>query len=125
MTHRIILVGSRAQYETLVSEEDYDYLVQFKWTFGISHRSGVGLVYVRRCIRIGGEKRTILLHRVILERAFGHCPTGCSGDHYPSRNTLDNRRENLRWATHKQQRENRRVITPCTTKPAPENEIPF
>lgn len=40
---RILQVGSRNQYETKVSDDDYNFLIRFKWTFGISHRHGACL----------------------------------------------------------------------------------
>ena len=40
----LIVIGARAQYETQVSRDDYQYLLGFKWTFAVSHKNG-GLVY--------------------------------------------------------------------------------
>ncbi len=71
-----------------VSDEDYDYLKEFKWHLN-SWGSAQSL--------INGEKR--MMHRMVAERAG----IDCSNDiNHVSRDRLDNRRENLRAATRSQ-----------------------
>lgn len=118
---RRIYIGSRNQYAVIVDDCDYDYLMQWKWTFMFSHcRSKTGL-YARRCARINGEKKTIMMHTVILERKTGEKfksrSEGKSADH-KNRDTLNNTRENLRWATNEQQARNRRPRWKDHSKPS-------
>lgn len=107
MRIRTIYLGSRNQYQTIVSDDDYDFLMQWRWNFKISRG---GNVYARRTagrVRgVGGY--TLLMHTVILNRmglirpSDKHTPDHCNGS------TLDNTRENLVWATPREQVLNRR-----------------
>lgn len=100
-TTRTIIVGARGQYEAIVSEEDYAYLIQWRWTFKISRG---GNVYARRGggYKVGGYRPTILMHDVIMDRkaADGECeprPTPKHTAHHKNWKTLDYRRVNLEW----------------------------
>jgi len=53
---RIIYVGSLNQYETLVDDCDYDFLIQWRWTFKRSSHRYDDRIYARRCIRIAAKK---------------------------------------------------------------------
>jgi hypothetical protein len=64
---RTITIGRSRQFDVAVSDEDYDYLQQWLWTYAFSHPGG-SLVYARRSIRVSGESVTILMHHVVLER---------------------------------------------------------
>lgn len=68
---------------TLVDDEDYDYLNRWKWYESWNH-------YVVRGEYNGGNYKTIRMHRVIM-----NTPKGLVTDHI-NRDTLDNRRSNLR-----------------------------
>jgi hypothetical protein len=120
-----LTIGARAQYETQVSPEDYDYLLGFKWTFARSHRGGE-LIYARRSVREGSYNRTILMHRVVLNRMGLEQPTKRhTGDHWDG-DSLNNQRENLRWATPAEQMQNRRGIkSKAIEKPWWDEEIPW
>ncbi|EJN10459.1 hypothetical protein PMI42_06235 [Bradyrhizobium sp. YR681] len=48
--YRTITIGARVQYVVKVSPEDYDFLMQWRWTYAVSHQGG-GLVYARRSVR--------------------------------------------------------------------------
>lgn len=77
---------------TLVSEEDYPFLMQWTWGLQVDNR---GKNYVRRYIC----KSNLYLHRVIMRRV---CPAPSEAHRYVDHingDGLDNRRENLRWAT--------------------------
>lgn len=78
--------------EALVDDEDYEYLMQWKWQYGEG--------YARRSVKQAGHRRAVFMHAVVAERAgvigrpeIDHC----------NRNGLDNRRKNLRPATRRQQ----------------------
>jgi len=86
-------------YHAIVDIEDYHRLNCFKW-----HAAGKGnRIYATRSVRMKfGQIKTISLHREIAK------PTpGTMVDHR-SRNTLDNRRANLRLATPSQNSCNKR-----------------
>jgi hypothetical protein len=104
---RIITAGRSRQYQTLVSDEDYDHLQQWLWTFAVSHKGGE-LIYIRRSIRVGESNVTILMHHVVLERMAddGLIKPKRSKRHtahHGDGNALNNQRWNLTWRTPKQQ----------------------
>ena len=77
--------------ETIVDNEDYEYLNVYKWRNGAKG-------YAVRMTEIEGKSKMLLMHRVILERQ-GVDLTGLETDHI-NRKPLDNRRSNLRAITH-------------------------
>lgn len=82
---------------TIVGPKDYKYLSQWKWQY---HNAG----YAVHKDRTNGKQRTILMHRVILER-MNH-KNFVRSDHR-DRNRLNNLRSNLRPATYSQSQYNR------------------
>lgn len=81
----------------LVDDADYEWLMQWKWT---ASRSGKAWRAYRQEIH-NGKMVTISLHRFIMNP-----PDSYEVDHI-NRNPLDNRRENLRICTHRQNMCNR------------------
>lgn len=122
---RTIILGSRNQYETFVSDEDYDFLIKWKWNYLRSRWAQGGKIYARRT---GTGPTTILLHHVILIDRMGLIkPVGHTGDHI-DRNTLNNQRSNLRWSTPSRQRHNQDRHIEYLSQKEPDHgldEIPY
>lgn len=74
---------SRGKYETIVDDADYDTLMQYNWR----------LINGYVCT---GKETTVFMHRLLTD-----APKGMVVDHI-NRNRLDNRRENLRVCTTRQ-----------------------
>lgn len=84
-------------FETIVDDDDYEVLSKYKWCAIKDKRGSVYAVRGSRKLR-----RHIFLHRVILNN-----PSAQQCDH-KNGNTLDNRKENLRACTPRQNAFNRR-----------------
>lgn len=107
---KIIPLGREGQYETIVSDEDYDFLMQWRWNYKVSQHKYARLIYARRGggRSSGGNQPTILMHHVILERMGQPRPEfKITCDHNDNK-TLNNQRCNLSWATKSQQSANQR-----------------
>jgi hypothetical protein len=96
MKEIIIWKYHRQKFVVLVSDEDYDFLMQWQW-----HISGGGYA-ARRSRKSEGKRRMLYMHRVILERKLDDLiPDGFVVDHI-DRNTVNNTRENLRTVTKRE-----------------------
>lgn len=95
---RIWLSGARA---TLVSACDYD-LAADLWQF---HRDNRGRPYAYRQIAAYGRRLGVYLHRAVMMR-LAPPPSPSSVVDHINGNGLDNRRENLRWASPSENRLN-------------------
>ena len=85
------------QGKAMVSDQDYTYLMQWKWQV-----SSDG--YAKRDVARNGRKRRVYMHRIITQRANkGAKP---QVDHW-NHNRLDDRRRNLRPATKQENMANR------------------
>jgi hypothetical protein len=111
LPYATIIVGARTQYVVKVSWEDYDFLMQWPWTFAVSHPRHGGLVYARRSVREGDHNVTLLMHRVIITERMGlQRPSDKHFVDHDNGDALDNRRENdkgrqqLCWLTAKENR---------------------
>lgn len=101
---------TRGQF-TIVDDEDYDRLVKHSWAWvpATGSRSSPGYA-VRKGSKRRGEPRTVQMHREIL-----HAPAGSTVDHI-NLNSLDNRKENLRYANIQTNSFNRnKPIMKCTS----------
>ena len=79
--------------ETIVDDEDFEYLSQWKWYF--SHGYAIRTKY------LGIINRKQKAERVYMHRIINDTSNGFDTDHI-NRNRLDNRPENLRTITHHQ-----------------------
>src|ERR1700676_2201855 len=109
LPYATIIVGHRTQYVVKVSCEDYDFLMQWPWTYAVSHPQHGGLVYARRSVREGDRNVTVLMHRIIIVERMGLArPCEKHFTDHDNGDSLDNRRENdagrpqLAWLTHKE-----------------------
>lgn len=95
----------------LVDSGDYERVVQFKWNARLDKR--IGTYYARRhSVQENYKRHTVTMHRFIMGLELGDTRTV---DHI-NHDTLDNRRSNLRIATHAQNcinRKNNRVKSGC------------
>ena len=83
--------------EALVDDEDYEYLTQWKWRF--NRHNG----YAQADVRKRDKRTTVYMHSLVAQRRGLGCDK--TVDHC-NRKKLDNRRSNLRSATHHQQKGN-------------------
>lgn len=88
-------------FQTPVSPEDFGWLSQWNW---YALWNGCGKFYAARDAKIGGKRKTILMHREIL-RLRG----ALDGEHADG-DSLNNRRYNLRPATRSQNHANRKKL---------------
>jgi hypothetical protein len=93
---RTITCGRSRQFQTRVSDEDYAHLMQWLWTYAVSHKGGE-LIYIRRSIKVAGASVTILMQRVVIERMGLVQPTPRHTVHHIDGDALNNQRENLTW----------------------------
>lgn len=106
---RAIMLSERDDVWCLVDEVDYSWLIQFTWNVWHSGRTRWQL-YAKR--NVGAARNTVRMHREILKRADPRPDCEVAGlvcDHLNGC-TLDNRRANLRWATHAENGANRRAF---------------
>jgi hypothetical protein len=106
-----IPLGRSGEHFALIDAEDYGFLTQWLWTYKRSAWAYGAKYYARRHQRIDGRRVTILMHTLILTKRMGIAkPSDAhTGDHFPDTDSLNNTRENLRWATKSQQSGNQRT----------------
>ena len=97
---------------TTVSDEDYDYLVGFRWYLRYG-RSGKGNPYVTRVENHNHRTVNFYLHREVMERAIGRKLSTAEQVDHINRNSLDNRRENLRVVSASENTHNRSKFGFC------------
>lgn len=85
---------------TLVDDDVFEYLSQWKWSLS----SG----YAKRQIFLGMQNGKRVCKGIFLHRFLMDAPPELVVDHI-NRNTLDNRRENLRVCTRSQNQHNRKI----------------
>jgi hypothetical protein len=123
MTSTLIL-GSREQYETIVDDWLWPELSKWRWTFKVSDRRYHNHVYGRRCVWRNGRKVTLLLSHEVLRLVGIERPSEHHTADHINRNTLDDRMANLRWATKRQQNENRLLLPASRLSGEPAQSLP-
>lgn len=89
-------------FYAIVDAADYEWLMQWKWT-AVEKKCGI---YATRGTSRNSKRKVIYMHRQILGLTEGDVS---EGDHIETGETLDNRRLNLRPASHDQNCHNTRV----------------
>ena len=84
-------------YITIIDDDDYEMVSKYKW---YARKCG-NILYASRCIKRNGVKTTLPLHCAILGYKQGYIIDHING------NGLDNRKENLRHLTIRQNAQNR------------------
>lgn len=110
---RVIPLGRGGQYQAVVSDEDYAFLAQWRWSYKVSAWRYGRKVYARRSRRVGGRVATVYMHLVILtERMRRQRPSQAHTGHHRDTDSLNNQRSNLRWGSPSTQS---REQKPCIT----------
>lgn len=78
---------------TIVDDDLFEFLNQYKWHYQFG--------YAKRMIRVNGQRKALHLHRFII-----NAPNHLQVDHING-DSLDNRRENLRLCSQKDNAKNR------------------
>lgn len=87
---------------TIVDDEDYVYLIQWKWFYHIDKKSGrTGYAYAND--RVNNKPISLRMHRLIMQP-----PIDMEVDHING-NGIDNRKMNLRICSHKDNSRNLRT----------------
>lgn len=100
----VFLIPLAKEHATEVDACDAD-LACFPW----SRHGSDSRIYARHSQMVEGKQRSVLLHRVILERMIGRALSRHETCDHIDGNTLNNTRANLRIATPSQNMANRRV----------------
>jgi len=99
------MIWNISGYDVLIDDEDYERLKEFKYNVYRHKVIEQGLYYFYRNIYINGKKTTTKLHRDIMRCTVGD---GLEVDHRYG-DTLDNRKENLRFSTHAENMRNQKT----------------
>lgn len=87
----------------VVDDDDYEWLIQWKWQAGILKNK----VYARRSVRSEGKIKQLLMHIAIAEKH--QLRQGRKQVDHKNGDSLDNRKDNLRPATNQENSRNRKI----------------
>ncbi len=95
---RAVILSTKHEVWCLVDEQDYGWLTEVTWNISWGSRTRWQL-YAKR--NVGVERATIRMHREIMKRADPRSEEFMRKHHvdHGNRQSLDNRRANLCWAT--------------------------
>lgn len=96
-------------YDVQIDDEDWDRVSQYRWR--TSKKKNTDTVYIRAHQYINDKRVDITLHRFIMGCRYGD---GTMVDHI-NHDTLDNRKNNLRFCTGQENNQNRRKPVVNTT----------
>ena len=99
--------------QTIVDDEDYDFLMQWKWRALKAKRKKTTQVWYAYRTTSRPNRKSVYMHREVMIRSGIENPQQC--DHEDS-NGLNNQRKNLRHATASQNRWNMRKRTGCSSQ---------
>lgn len=99
-------ISLSSKYTTILDEDDYEYISQWKWHTG----NGKYSLYARRSAIKDGKNICIFMHREI-----ARTPLNLKTDHING-NTLDNRKSNLRICTNAENCRNQNKSNNTTSK---------
>lgn len=102
MCRRIILSTKRHLW-CLVDSEDYDWVMQWNWNYAW-HVNSPWKLYAKR--NVGPYRTPLYLHRALMLRTPSRKNVPMVVDHFNGQ-SLDNRRQNLRWASYSENSLNR------------------
>lgn len=106
---REIRLSDRFDFTAIVDDEDFNYLIRWRWTFKRSTRKHNNYIYATRLTWTGSKRdgsrrrHRIMMHNVILDRKGEKRPSELHTAHHINSKTLDNRRCNLEWASRSKQ----------------------
>lgn len=109
-------------YVAIVDDEDAD-LTQFNW-MALEDKQRKN-VYAYRHNYASGKCQIVYMHRIILERKLGYAPSKHELSDHKDGNGLRNVRENIRLATHVQNRRNSNKITLPKSRLKGSSELPY
>jgi hypothetical protein len=110
--------ANRGKYVAIVSDEDYEWALQFNWIAEVNYKSNRCYVRAKRKLVTHDGRKDIYMHREIWSRVNGLIPKNYQIDHHKHGDfgALDNRRENLRLANQSLQNANKRKCQGTSSK---------
>jgi hypothetical protein len=109
MTTARISLGLRGDHEAIVDADDYAFLTQWRWSYKTSSWAYGHKPYAKRSVRRDGKVTSVYMATVVLVELKGEPqPSPSHTVDHRNGNSLDNTRDNLRWATKSEQSANQR-----------------
>lgn len=100
-------IGSDGTYRSQKAAPGRPRLRGDQWHVMKGHDNGQG--YLVANLYRDGRRHVRYVHRLVLEAFVGPCPDGMEACHDPDRDTTNNRLDNLRWDTRKENHRDKAV----------------